>query len=111
MGVLPGMALFIRDMASGGFEYKQIISLIPGIVCLIVAKLTKEAIGYGDAMIIFMLGLYWRWESVCTVLMGACMLAAIFALVLLIFFRKNRKYEIPFVPFLALALFMEEIWI
>mgnify|MGYP003299792499 CR=1 FL=1 len=109
LGIFVGIIFQGRDIWNGTWEYAQIVALCPGILCLVLAKITKEAIGYGDGMILFMLGFFYKWETLCVIVMEACMLAAVVALVLLTVFRKNRKYEIPFVPFLTLALFVEEL--
>lgn len=87
-----------------------LIALIPGIICLVLAKISREAIGYGDGILLLSLG------SMCSIskLLSTCFwgtaFAGIVAMVLLIVFHKKGCYQIPFVPFLLLGWLMETIF-
>lgn len=107
-GIGVGVICLLFDVVRETFEYEQLLALLPGIVCLIMGRITKEAIGYGDGMIFLMLGFFYEWECLCMIGMRACILAAIAALICLIILHKNRKYELPFVPFLTFAVWVEE---
>ncbi len=84
-----------------------IVSLIPGLLVLAFAKLTREKIGYGDGILLLSLGCYLNIEEMVLVCMIAVCLAGIIALILLVFFHKGRDYAIPFVPFLLCGYVME----
>lgn len=107
-GVL-GVLFWSFQIRNETWEYTKLFALCPGIVLLLFANITKEAIGYGDGWILLTLGFVYEWEAVCGILIGAFMFATIVALICLILLRKHRTYEIPFVPFLTLAVFMEEL--
>ncbi|MBO5259812.1 MAG: hypothetical protein J6B26_05470 [Agathobacter sp.] len=74
---------------------------LPGIICLLLSVLSKGEIGIGDGWMILGMGALIDYE----LLFGACifgmLLAAVVAGILFIGFHKNRKYSIPFVPFLV----------
>lgn len=100
VGGVVGIAMSIYQ----GREVEEIfLALLPGAVALFLGKITRQAIGYGDGVLITILGCYVPLEEVLFLCMFASVLAGIFALVLLIILRKKGTYEIPFVPFLFIA--------
>lgn len=80
---------------------------LPGILLLLFAKISREAIGYGDGLLIVMMGMYLKINSLISVCMWAFSLAGVVALFLLITAKKKGKQEIPFVPFLLVGFLME----
>ncbi len=84
-----------------------VAALIPGLLALAFAKLTREKIGYGDGLLLLALGCYLAIEELVLVCMIAVCLAGTVALILLLFFHKGRDYAIPFVPFLLCGYIME----
>lgn len=80
---------------------------LPGVICLLYAKLSKEAIGYGDGMILCAMACGLRGEESIRIGMYAFTLASVVALMLLFIGKKSRKYELAFVPFLGLAYLFE----
>ncbi len=86
-----------------------IFSFIPGFILMIVAKLTNEEIGYGDAWIVMCIGAYFPLIHVITILFGAFILAGLCGLIMMIRFHKHKKLTIPFIPFLFLAYLLERI--
>ena len=79
------------------------LALMPGMVIVLLGKITKEAIGYGDGMLIGMLGFFYSLEDVAYICMSAFWGAAGVALILLVMKSKKRKDAVPFVPFLFLG--------
>ena len=57
----------------------------------------------GDGWVLTALGVMLDVETYLRMLCGGLLLSAITAVILLTVFRKNRKTEIPFVPFLFFA--------
>lgn len=101
LGIFGGIgvlyALFLREVGImeffGGF--------IPGILLLLLGKLSREAVGYGDGSIVLVLGLYLSFWKILGILVTASVLAGLWAVGLLVF-RKAGK-AIPFVPFLLMG--------
>ena len=77
------------------------LACIPGVCLLVFAKLTREAIGYGDGMVFLVLGLYLSIEEILMIGFWASAAAGIMALTLLVVFRKSGKYRMAFLPFLS----------
>ena len=88
-GMAGGMSVFVAD-------------LLPGAICLLMARATHQGIGYGDAMLILVCGLSVGWGACIELVLSAFFLTGIAAFVLLIKYR-GQKTELPFVPFLLAA--------
>lgn len=81
--------------------------ILIGTTALFLAWITREAIGYGDGVVLIALGILLGGSWCFTVVLTAVVASGLWALGLIVLFRKNRKYEIPFVPFLLGGL----IWV
>ena len=79
------------------------LALIPGIVCLLLSKFTREAIGYGDGLLLCALAMFFPCDRILELCTIACILAGVVALALLALRKKKGKDELPFVPFLLMA--------
>lgn len=77
-----------------------------GIVFLLCSKVTREALGFGDGILILALGIYLGFWKVISLLTIAFTLAAGFAMVVLVFKKFHRKAIFPFVPFLCTGYFL-----
>lgn len=74
-----------------------------GIGFLIISKVTEEAVGYGDGLLIGVLGIYLGiWELFC-LLVTAFFLAALYAAIIMMRRKFRKKASFPFVPFLGAA--------
>ena len=79
-----------------------VADLLPGAICLLMARATHQGIGYGDAMLILVCGLSVGWSTCIELVLSEFFLVGAAALVLLIR-RRGQKTELPFVPFLLAA--------
>ena len=93
------MQLLILHMSAG----ELLAGAGVGIVFLLVSRLGKESFGYGDSLLITVLGCFLGFWDVMTVLLGAFAAAAVFGLGMMLCGKFNRKSAFPFVPFLAAA--------
>ncbi|MBP8718413.1 MAG: prepilin peptidase [Candidatus Atribacteria bacterium] len=88
-------------------NYSYFVSLILGAVVSgglisLIAYLTKEkAMGWGDALVAFFLGLILGWPEALMALMIAFLVGGVVAVILIIFNKKTLKSYLPFAPFLA----------
>ena len=80
-----------------------ILAFSIGLLVLLLGKMTKQAIGYGDGALICMMGCYFSIEYLWMVIICAVVLAGVLACILFVFFKKKKDYSIPFVPFLLLG--------
>ena len=79
------------------------MGLVPGLVCLGLGWITREAIGYGDGFLLCAMGMYKSLEDIVGIIVLASSLAGILGMVLIIFCKKKGKDQIPFVPFLLVG--------
>lgn len=73
-----------------------------GILFLVLAACTK-AVGAADGVLICATGIFLGFYDNLLLVASAVFGAAVYALILIIWKKKSRKYEIPFIPFLFLA--------
>ena len=104
-GILFAAIVRIRHIWAGEAAFLEIIlSILPGIFILTVGFCSKEKVGYGDGILLVMIGLMTGFlfclGVLCISLAGSC----IYALFLLVFQKAEREAAFPFVPFLALAM-------
>lgn len=78
----------------------SLVGSLPGILLLLFGRISGWAVGSADGMIVLILGIYLGFWQVLSVLSGAFIFAVLAAGFLLAVRKKDRKYEIPFIPFL-----------
>ena len=88
-GILP-LVLMVTGALVGG-------------VFLLISRLTQEAFGYGDSLMIAVTGVYLGFWNVLYLLVWAYVLAAVFAGYVLIRKGFQKDAAFPFVPFLLAA--------
>ena len=81
-----------------------LLSLIPGLVLLAIAFLTREGIGYGDGLIILSVGPMFGLYEVVFGLFVAFTLSSLFSITLLAIKKLKGGSRIPFIPFITLGL-------
>lgn len=86
------------------------LSFFPGICCLLFSKSSREALGYGDSLLLCVMGFFYSVEELLLILLMAIGFAGIAAILLLVVLKKHRKYEMAFVPFLFMA-YGVNVWI
>lgn len=79
------------------------LALIPGIVLFLVAFLTKQQIGYGDAVVIILMGLFVTADIICSALVMGLSIAGVLSVIMIAFKKSNLKKQIAFTPFLLLG--------
>ena len=83
---------------------RLLAGLLPGIFILVLAKITREAVGYGDGLILLFIGPslgFWECIGIFFIgLLGVFLAAVLVAL----FFGRKKGLEIPFIPFLLTGL-------
>lgn len=83
--------------------YMLAAGIIPGILLAILARITEESIGYGDGIILAEIGLLTGAGKCMLILAIALAMAGVFSLGIVIIKKVDKRYKIPFVPFLTAA--------
>lgn len=85
----------------------MLLGAVVGLVMLIIGKVTGEAIGIGDGMMLVVSGVFLGfWGNMC-LLMTALLLVGCVALLLIVIGKKGKDYRLPFLPFLLVAYLLQ----
>lgn len=101
--LLFGLAGVVYNVRTGRTMTDYLIPLGIGILILGGSVLTRGQVGMGDGWMLLALGCMLRMECYIQMACIGMLLAAAYSGVLMLVFRKNRKTEIPLVPFLLLG--------
>ena len=101
--LLFGLAGVAYSIKTGRTMTDYLIPLGIGILILGGSVLTRGQVGMGDGWMLLALGCMLRMECYIQMACIGMLLAAAYSGVLMLVFRKNRKTEIPLVPFLLLG--------
>ena len=80
------------------------IALLPGVFFLLTSFFTREKVGYGDGLLLIILGLLLGAYRCFLILSIGLVLSAVVSLLLLLLHRAGRHSQIPFAPFLILGM-------
>lgn len=83
--------------------FNMLLGTLPGLFLLLICILSKGRMGIGDAMLLMLTGLYLGLENNLYLLFYSVMLCGFWAWILLLFFRKQSNYPIPYAPFLFVS--------
>jgi leader peptidase (prepilin peptidase)/N-methyltransferase len=87
-----------------GFDGKDfLLALFPGIICMILAYVSREQIGCGDAWILLATGCCIPSTDIVLVCLFALSATGAAALFLYVVLHKKGTFEMPFVPFLFVS--------
>ena len=102
-GIL-GISVIVGCFVLGNQKwYMSAAGVIPGILLIILAKITGQSIGYGDGIILAEVGLITGVGRCMLILAVALALAGVFSLGILVIKKVDKRYRIPFVPFLTIG--------
>ena len=104
MLIILAAAGIISNFTIGEFDIeKRIIAMLPGMILLIVSMITKQQIGYGDSLIILIMGLYIDIDDILSIVLSSFLLSSIAAIILMTIFKKKKNFEMAFSPFLLIG--------
>ena len=95
-----GVGLLLRILSGTAALAEILPGFIPGLLCLLIAKLSKESIGYGDAFMLIAIGTFCPITELLFLLLCGFLMAGIVSILLLVLKKRNKKEEIPLIPFL-----------
>ena len=112
--VLTGTVLGICSLTDLRHKvvHKKVLILygmIPGILCLLVSKISGQALGYGDSILILLTGSSLGIQNCVGITIWAFLCSGLWALFLVGIKKADKKAEIPFVPFLMIG-FVIQMW-
>lgn len=100
--VLSGILFLIMSLLFDKISIEQrMYNMLPGMIAFLLAFLTKEQIGYGDALCLIVLGNIMCSDVLWGAVLGGLMLLSMCSILLLAGKKVNRKTTLPFLPFLS----------
>lgn len=102
--VFSGMG--IKRCIQGEMLWQECVwGMIPGMVLLLVAGITKKA-GYGDGIVLVQMGIYLGCERVLLLFCFSLLLLSGSCMVLLLLRKVNKNTRMPYLSFLAITYFV-----
>ena len=99
-GILVGAGILYGMIAGKLAWYQPLLGMIPGVALLAVARLT-EKMGYGDGIVLMMIGGMTGYRGSLVVLCLGSFLASLLCVALLAIRKVKKHSRIPYVPFLT----------
>ncbi len=101
--ILGSLAVMLIHLFARSGLTDFVIGMIPGAVMLVAARVSGQAIGYGDGLLILFLGICFGWQGSLFILLTSLLLISVCGLVLMCFGRANRKTSWPMAPWILAA--------
>ena len=102
MAVLFGVLALAVEIYVKDPVFVWLAGAVPGCFLLLLSRVTREAVGYGDGVTLAVIGLFTGFAQAMGIFMGALLILCPVALLFLIW-KRDRKMTLPFVPFLLAA--------
>lgn len=99
-GFLAGV---VARLVGVGDDFTAFYGIIPGMVLLLSSVISKEAIGYADGLVMIAIGITTGLEAGLSILLYSLVLSSLVSLILLATKKAKRTTELPFVPFILIA--------
>ena len=83
--------------------FSILIGILPGCILLLFGRMTKQAIGYGDGILLLFMGLFLSGRDILALLGMALCLSSFFVVLLFFIGKLKKRMTLPFVPFLGIS--------
>ncbi len=108
-GVLAILLLSVYKIRMQDISFMQLIlGLIPGSLLILVAWITGKA-GYADGIAMLILGVIIGYRNGILILCMSLLILAVVSIVLLFFHKVKKNTKLPYLPFLTITLFIQQI--
>lgn len=88
---------------------RRMENMLPGVTALVAAFLTREKVGYGDAVCLVVLGSVVSADILWGAILGGLFLLSACSVVLLMRKKAGRNTTLPFIPFLTAGILWQMI--
>lgn len=104
IGVILSLLFFIGEGIHLDLNVMVVfLSLVPGLIFLLIAKVSKEKIGLGDGWLFLIIAAWVGTETTWIIWYGSLLLSALFSIVMVILKKYKMQSQLPFIPFIWLA--------
>lgn len=105
MGMAAAFGIDLWWMKEGSVTVMETgLALLPGVFFLLTGFFTGEKVGYGDGLLLVILGLLLGAYRCFLILIIGLVFSAFVSLFLLLLRKAGRRSQIPFAPFLVLGM-------
>ena len=105
IGFIAAFFANVWGVMNGTVSFIEIgLCLVPGIFFSLIGLCTRENVGFGDGLILLVMGLFIGFYRCFFVLCISLIFSSVFALILLLLRRAGKESRIPFAPFLAIGM-------
>lgn len=94
-----GLHIYRQEMTA----ISLLLGVAVGIGMILLSLVTRESIGMGDGFVLMTTGIFLGGAANVELLFYGLLYAAVFSLGIVVFQKKKKKREIPFIPFLFLG--------
>lgn len=102
--IIAGIASSVVMITETSEIWKShLAGLIIGLIFVGISKVTREGLGYGDSLLLCVLGLYLGIWSLLELLITTWMLTAVAAGIMLARSRFKKRASLPMIPFIAVG--------
>ena len=103
LGVAAIAGLFMHLYFERITIWSLVGGLATGMALYVVSVLSSEKIGKGDALLVGVTGIFLGFWGNLFLLWLSAILAAFVGIIAVVVFRKDRQYELPFIPFIFIG--------
>lgn len=101
--ILLGIVILMQILCGREEPQVMLAGGVCGSVFLLLSWITKESFGYGDSILILILGIVTGGWNLLWILFAAFLLSSIYGCVMLLRKKYTKKSTFPFFPFLTIA--------
>ncbi len=107
--ILGGLGVSLIYGIVKGEVYSLLLGMIPGMLLVLMGFLTREKVGYGDGILVIIIGLILGWPGSFLVYVIAQFGVLFYAVFLLVARHTSGDVKIPFAPFLTVSVMVYQI--
>lgn len=89
---------------TGGIGSADIaVDMLPGLLFLLISWTTNEKVGYGDGLVILIMGIVMHYRQCVAAVAIGLLVSSVFSMIMIASKKMNLRSRIPFVPFLTIG--------
>ncbi|MCL2253027.1 MAG: hypothetical protein FWC09_01160 [Lachnospiraceae bacterium] len=104
------VAVLVSVLGSDFDKWAFLAKMMPGVFLLLISFISNQAIGYGDGLIVLLIGLLTPLHINISLILAAFLLSALASIIVLVLKKGTKNSKLPFVPFLLSAWVLVMFW-